>query len=202
MRKKQQGFSLLELLIVIVIGGILAAIAIPNLVISRIAANEASALADTRALHQANYAFFSVNDFFTITKSLQSEKYIDGFLNNIILPCTVNTSIETSVKAGYGFSVVPIKIRNLTPERIDQILSKYGALPLEEFYLITTPRQVFTGSLIKTGRRIFYIDSNKNTLLVISKSVAQEIKSCNEIGTSPCFDFNTGKPKPDCEAAQ
>ncbi len=53
MRKHQKGFSLIELLIVVAIILIIAAIAIPNLLSARMSANEASAVGSVRSLHTA-----------------------------------------------------------------------------------------------------------------------------------------------------
>ena len=71
MKKSSKGFSLIELLIVVAIILIIAAIAIPNLLRSRIAANQASAVGSLRTLNTAEITYSSTyNVGFTATMSL------------------------------------------------------------------------------------------------------------------------------------
>ena len=63
-RTAERGFTLIEIMIVVAIIALLAAIAIPNVLRGRTSANEAAAIGNIRALVSANEMYRSVNNVY------------------------------------------------------------------------------------------------------------------------------------------
>ena len=61
MKRTNEGFSLIELLVVVIIIAVIAAIAIPSVLASRRAANEASAIQTLRTISSAEHTYIGTN---------------------------------------------------------------------------------------------------------------------------------------------
>ena len=100
MRRKQKGFSLIELLIVVAIILIIAAIAIPNLIRSKIAANQASAVASLRTLNTSAVLF---NTNYGLYPTALSSMATSGAASSTAADLIDNV-LSTGTKSGYSFS--------------------------------------------------------------------------------------------------
>jgi type IV pilus assembly protein PilA len=137
MRNKQKGFSLIELLIVVAIILIIAAIAIPNLIRSKMAANEASAVASLRTYNTAIVAYSTTYNTDPITNlstlgpaatpSSTSADLVDSLLG-----------LAAPIKSGYDFTYSPLST----------------TAPNTSYNIVAVP----TSS--STGQRKFYTDQS------------------------------------------
>ena len=136
MRSRQGGFSLIELLIVVAIILIIASISIPNLLHSRMAANEASAVGSLRTINTACIAYSTTYGGFPSNLSnLGSSGAISSTSADLI-----DNVLAGGSKTGYTFSYTPGPV-------VGGIIAVY----------------TLTGSPIapnQTGQRFFFTDES------------------------------------------
>src|SRR6185312_14759573 len=101
--QKDKGFSLIELLIVVAIMLIIAAIAIPNLIRARVAANESSAVSSIRTIMTAEAAYALAYPDVGYSAALTNLTGSPPCSPSSVTACLVDTVLASGTKAGYNF---------------------------------------------------------------------------------------------------
>jgi len=103
--QKQRGFSLIELLIVVAIILIIAAIAIPSLLHARISANEASAVASLRTLNTAQISYSSMYPTVGFASALSALSGTNCAPPGSTQACYIDETLASGLKSGYSFQL-------------------------------------------------------------------------------------------------
>ena len=120
--RKQKGFSLIELLVVVAIILIIAAIAIPNLLRARMAANEASAVASVRTINTAMVTYDSSYPDVGFAANLAALGGADPCTPSSTTACLIDSVLSAGSKSGFNFTATGA-----------------GGPPAVQYYVTATP---------------------------------------------------------------
>lgn len=114
MRYEQRGFSLIELLIVVAIILIIAAIAIPNFLRSRIAANQASAIESLRVISTAEVTYSTTYGTGFSTTLAALGQPASGQPITSTAAGLLDSTLAAGLKSGYSFGYTPTQYNAAT----------------------------------------------------------------------------------------
>jgi type IV pilus assembly protein PilA len=108
MKQRQAGFSLIELLVVVAIILIIAAIAIPNFMRAKISANESSAVSSIHAVDTAEIAYSSMYNTIGYSAALADlgTGGVSPCPGTATASCFIDPALASGTKSGYKFTYV------------------------------------------------------------------------------------------------